>query len=205
MTADSVLTGPIPSEIGDLPALHDLELCEWASINRAKNDSHSVRLSHTFLVLLDSSRMTDGNTLTGLIPSEIGTLSLLYYLELCEWASVNLVKNDAHSVRLAHTFLVLLDSSRITASNALTGTIPTEIGFLTRLHRLLLREWPSIYHVKNDSHSVRMSHTLLVLLDSSRLTDVNELTDPMPTEEIESLPLRECYLSKSIGEMSIAS
>ena len=56
-------------------------------INRVKKDYHPVRLSHTVLVLLDSSRMTGLNKLTGPIPTKIGNLAALQDLYLCEWAS----------------------------------------------------------------------------------------------------------------------
>jgi hypothetical protein len=74
-------------------------------MNRVKKDSHPVQLSHTFLVLLDSSRMTDNNGLTGPIPSEIGNLASLEILYFGEWALVNRVKKDSHPVQLPHTFL----------------------------------------------------------------------------------------------------
>jgi hypothetical protein len=63
----------------------------------------------------------------------------------------------------------------------------------------------SINRAKNDSHYFRLSHTFLVLLDSSQMTDNNALTDPIPKAEIESLPLDICDLSKFFGEISIAS
>jgi hypothetical protein len=110
-------------------------------MNRVTDDSHPVRFSHIVLALLDSSRMTDRNALTGPIPSEIGNLLALKDLELCEWASVDRVKNDSHSVPLSHTFLVLLDSSRMTGCNALTGPIPSEIGNVSALKFLVLCEW----------------------------------------------------------------
>jgi hypothetical protein len=142
MTDQNELTGPIPTEIGNLSALQELWSSEWTFINRVKNDSHPVRLSHTFLVLLDSSRMTDNNLLTGPRPSEIGNLSaLLQQLVLGEWASMNRVKKDSHPVQLSHTFLVLLDSSRMTDNNGLTGPIPSEIGNLKELTDLLLCEY----------------------------------------------------------------
>jgi hypothetical protein len=182
MTDDNLLTGPIPTEIGNISALRYLILCEWASMNRVKNDSHYVRLSHTFLVLLDSPRMIASNALPGPIPTEIGNLLVLRYLQLCEWASINGVKKEFHFVRLSHTFLVLLDSSRMTDNNELTGPIPTEIGNLSEIEYLYLREWASINGMKKELHPVRLSHTFLILLDSSRMTDYNELTGPIPTE-----------------------
>jgi hypothetical protein len=85
MTAQNVLTGPIPSEVGKASTLQYLTMCEWASINRVTKKCLPVRMSHTFLVLLNfSSRMIDGNALTGPIPTEIGNLSALGYVNLCE-------------------------------------------------------------------------------------------------------------------------
>jgi fumarate reductase subunit D len=182
MTGENDLTGPIPSVIGNFSGLKGLYLCEWASINRVKNDSHPVRLSHIFFPLLDSFRMTDENDLTGPFPSEIGNLSVLQDLYLGEWASINRVKRDSPPVRLSHTFLALLDSSRMTDKNELTGPIPSEIGNLSALQVLVLGEWASMNRVKNDSHPVRLSHTFLVLLDSFRMTEFNALTGPIPSE-----------------------
>jgi hypothetical protein len=71
-------------------------------MNRVKSDSHPVRFSHTFLVLLVSSRMIVGNALTDPIPSEVGNLSALGWLHLCEWASINRVKNDSLRAQLSH-------------------------------------------------------------------------------------------------------
>jgi hypothetical protein len=205
ITANMELTGPIPSEIGNLSALDNLFLCEWASINHVEKKCQPVRLSHTFLALLDSSRMTDHNALTGPIPSEIGNASALIYLYSCEWATMNCVKKKFHPVRLSHTILVLLDFSRMTANNDLTGPIPSEIGNLSALEYLYLCECASMNRVKKKFYPVRLSHTFLVLLDSSRTTDNNTLTDPMPHAEIASLPLQDCILSlsKLFGEMFI--
>jgi hypothetical protein len=166
--------------------------------NRVKNDSPPVQISHTFLVLLDSSRITARNDLTGPIPSEIGNLAALQELWLCEWTFIDRVKNDSPPVRLSHTFLVLLDSSRLTAENELTGPIPSEIGHLEALQKLFLCEWTFIDRVKNDSPPIRLSHTFLVLLGSSRMTVRNELTGSIP-QGVGKISM--CRLSKSFGEM----
>jgi hypothetical protein len=155
------LSGSFPTEIGFLRTIRTLNFREWPSINSVKKEFHPVLLSHTFLVLLDSSRMTGDNALTGPIPTEIGNLSALKYLYLREWASINGVKKEFSSVRLSHTFLVLLDSSPMTDNNELTGPIPTEIGNLSEIEYLYLREWVSISGVKKEFHPVLLPHTFL--------------------------------------------
>jgi hypothetical protein len=105
------LSGSLPTEIGFLTTIKSLYFCEWPSINGVKKEFHPVLLSHTFLVLLDSSRIAagirgnNGNELNGPIPTEIGNLSALEALILCEWASINRVNKDPDPVRLSHTFL----------------------------------------------------------------------------------------------------
>jgi hypothetical protein len=128
--------------------------------------------------------MIDQNTmtLTGPIPSEIGKLLALQKFELCEWAFINDVKQKCHPVQSSHTFLVLLDSSQMTAINAFTGLIPTEIGNVSALRDLSLGECASTNRVKKEFHPVQLSHTFLALLYSSRMTDNNALTGPIPTE-----------------------
>jgi hypothetical protein len=96
----------------------------------------------------------------------------------------------------------------MTARNGLTGPIPSEIGFLTKIQYLNLCKWAFFFinSVKNVSHPVRLSHAFLVLLDSSRMTDNNELTDPMPKAEIESMGSNfSCDLSKLLVEMFVVS
>jgi hypothetical protein len=113
------------------------------------------------------TQMTGYNALTGTIPTEIGNMSAHVNLDFCEWAFINRVKKDSHPVRLSYTFLLHLDdSSRMTGSNALTGTIPTEIGNMLALVDLDLGEWAFVNCVQTDSHPMRLSHTFLVLLDS---------------------------------------
>jgi hypothetical protein len=94
----------------------------------------------------------------------------------------------------------------MTGNNELTGPIPSEIGNLSALDYLYLSKWAFMNRVKNDSRPVRLSHTFLVLLDTSRMTDNNALTDPMPTAEIENLDtINYCQLSKLLGEMLVVS
>ena len=85
---ENACTGSLPTKIGFLTSLQSLDLCEWASsAARVKKDSRPVQLSHTVLVLLDSSQMTAENALTGPMPTEIGNLSALQTVLLCELAS----------------------------------------------------------------------------------------------------------------------
>jgi hypothetical protein len=114
-----------------------------------------------FLVVL-ILMMTDKGQLSGTIPTEFGRLTDLYSLELCKYDGC--VRSfhpllfiykltylvlfsplfDLNSPTTPLSFIAKLSIFVIlmtTDSNQLFGTIPTEIGQLTRLDSLCLREY----------------------------------------------------------------
>ena len=116
------LTGTIPAELGNLPALTYLRLS-----NNELTGTIPAELGN--LSSLQSLSLW-GNELTGTIPAELGNLSNLTFLRL-NW-------NDLTGTIPAELGnLTNLDSLYL-GSNRLTGMIPVELGRLSNLRHLLL-------------------------------------------------------------------
>ena len=93
ITADNVLTGTIPSEIGSLTDLNDFEICKL-SIHKSISKSHyeqyvkhnllPVVILWWFLIFYFLNYITADNILTGSLPSEIKALPNLNDVDLCK-------------------------------------------------------------------------------------------------------------------------
>ena len=155
------LTGPIPTELGRLANL--------TSLNLSRNDL-------TGPIPTELGRLTDltrlnlsDNDLTGPIPTELGRLANLTWLDLSRNDLTGPIPTELG--RLANlTGLQLY-------SNSLTGPIPTELGRLTDLTTLSLSG--------NDlTGSIPSELGNLANLTSLSLSG-NDLTDPIPESFLE--------------------
>ena len=148
MIAYNKLTGSIPTEVGLLTELTGLDfgkrllsvllLCsETKQISCLLLTFFSLIFSHIILI--------DYNELTGSIPTEVGLLTELSYLDLGskQLFSVLLVcfeTKHIHSFFASNLFSLIFPNIILLASNelTLTGSIPTEVGLLTELIQLNL-------------------------------------------------------------------
>ena len=116
------LSGMLPSELGTLAHLIDLDL----EGNRLSGPIPAEMGNLTGLEWLDLS----GNRLTGPIPAELGGLEHLVWLELDSNSLSGPIPSELGNL----SELTVLDLSR----NNLTGGIPTELGNLANLTNLSL-------------------------------------------------------------------
>ncbi|KAI8836948.1 hypothetical protein BJ741DRAFT_173817 [Chytriomyces cf. hyalinus JEL632] len=116
------LTGPIPTELGQLTSLRALVL----SSNNLTGTIPTELGQLTSLTLLD----LQFSQLTGTIPTELGQLTSLRALVLSSNNLTGTIPTELGQL----TSLTLLDLQ----FSQLTGTIPTELGQLTSLRALFL-------------------------------------------------------------------
>ena len=97
-TDPTSLEGTIPTEIGMIASLHRLDLskCEFdddGGTNKLLANNAMLAESIFVLLHLNNNQLqcpftsTDNNDITGKIPSEIGTLASLVFLDLGEYKS----------------------------------------------------------------------------------------------------------------------
>ena len=81
-----------------------------------------------------------GNKHTGSIPTEMGSLRKLTYLNLRECVTAFyfhiMLQNKTDSFFDSYLFSLIFYHEIVTDTNELTGSIPTEVGLLTELRRL---------------------------------------------------------------------
>ena len=176
------LTGPIPSELGDLRSL----LVLWLAGNQLSGEIPAELGDLASLLYL----LLAGNQLSGEIPAELGDLASLLYLGLA-WNELSgpLPPRLGNLQDLLYLWL---------PGNQLTGPIPPELGNLTNLEDLMLAANqltgpipPELGHLQK----VRQLHlgenqltgaippTLGGLQNLRNLAlRVNELTGPIPRE-----------------------
>ena len=144
MTGDNKLTGSIPTEVGLLTELINLELCKRLFsvllVCFEIKQIHSFFASNLFSLIFSHIILIASNELTGSIPTEVGLLTELTSLGLCKRLfSVLLVCFEIKQIYLSFASnLFSLIFSRITLidDNELTGSIPTEVGLLSNLVQL---------------------------------------------------------------------
>ena len=87
-TGSNYFTGSIPTEIGSLTSLTYLDFGKWCSLVLnivGYDDCLLTTSSSTIFFLIPQNTTTDGNDFTGLIPTEIWSLTSLSYLNFCKW------------------------------------------------------------------------------------------------------------------------
>ena len=191
------LSGPVPTELGELVSLTWLSLSSNSLTGPIPTelgrlaDLKSLNLSRNFLsgpIPTELGRLADleflqlgGNDLTGPIPTELGELVSLTRLSLSSNSLTGPIPTELG--RLADLRTLYLDG------NDLTGPIPTELGELVSLTRLSL-----------SSNSL----TGPIPTELGRLADLrtlylggNDLTGPIPTELGELVSLTSLSLSSN--------
>ena len=191
------LTGPIPSDLGDLTSLGELNL----GFNRLTGPIPPELGNLTRLTRLSIY----GNDLTGPIPPELGNLTRLADLLLNSNGLTGPIPpelGDLTSLRELHLY-----------SNDLTGPIPPELGNLTRLTRLsiygngLTGPIPPELGDLTSLKELNLSNnglTGLIPPELGNLTSLkelglhsNDLAGPIPPELGDLTSLRELNLSNN--------
>jgi Leucine rich repeat len=124
------LTGSIPRAIDDLAKLEELDLSQNQLTGRLDPTDET-----TFVLSIDrlnALKIFDvaGNRLGGIIPTELGLLTNLYWLDV---SSTELSGTDPTELGS----LINLDWLDVSYTSV-SGTIPTELGSLTNLDRLYM-------------------------------------------------------------------
>ncbi len=153
------LTGPIPSELGNLTSMERLYLDE----NDLTGPIPSELGNLTSLVRLALS----SNNLSGPIPPEFGSLTSLESLSLPSNELTGPIPSELGNLR--HLAWLSLDS------NDLSGPIPPELGNLTSVEALLLSS-------NNLSGPIPPELGNLTSLEVTLSLSRNELTGPIPPE-----------------------
>jgi hypothetical protein len=82
------------------------------------------------------------NDLTGSIPSELGDLTELQYLDLSKWPFRMSALRKKHQLIISSSFRAVSGAQNKHGTNGagrgLSGTVPTELGYLTKLQQLHL-------------------------------------------------------------------
>jgi hypothetical protein len=121
LTDDNSLTGTIPSQIGLMKVLHGLNLREYI-LFLLTLQYYKILTRYHFISFL----LTDDNSVTGTIPSQIGLMKGLKTLNLSEYI-LFLLSLLYFKILTMHHFISFLS----TGGNSINGTIPTELGLLS--------------------------------------------------------------------------
>jgi hypothetical protein len=105
-------------------------------------------------------QISDQNSLTGTMPTEIGMMASLTLFKLCKLSSIAFRGLRACWDFLPYTCHFIL---QISVGNSLTGTLPTEIGMMNSLTELSIRKLSS-FVVRGIRPCAGTSCLILVIL-----------------------------------------
>jgi hypothetical protein len=122
--------------------------------------------------------VTDNNELTGTVPTELGLLTRLTTLHLRTFCVMFVFCIFVESREFSPNPDFCIDM--ITGSNRLTGTVPTELGLLTKLTTAFLGTFCVMFvfciFVARREFSPNPDFCINIV------TDINDLTGKVPTE-----------------------
>ena len=105
-----------------------------------------------FFSLLHDALILADNQLSGSIPSELGLMKAAERLWLCKCGRRVDLCLEQHGLNPSSTsdfaFFPLLHDALILADNQLTGSIPSELGLMTRLWEIYLCEFCVLFQWK---------------------------------------------------------
>ena len=135
------LSGAIPSELGLLTNVLSIWLCKYGRRVDLCWEEHGWNPSSTsnfaFFSLLHDALILAWNNLNGSIPSELGLLSNVLWLDLCKYGRRVDFCWEEHGWNPSSTsnfaFFPLLHDALILVMNNLSGSVPSELFALPNL------------------------------------------------------------------------
>jgi len=143
------LSRKIPSELGLLTNLERIYLCKYGRRVDLCLEEHGWNPSSTFnfafFPLLHDALILVDNQLSGSIPSELGLLANVFYIELCKSGRRVDLCLEEHGWNPSSTsnfgFFPLLHDALILGLNNLSGPVPSELFALPNLVFIWVRKW----------------------------------------------------------------
>ena len=184
----TILTGTLPAALGDLSALTHLQL-----YNNDITGTIPTQLGNiTTLQVLDLG----GNKLTGSIPTQLGNIGSLTHLYLGDNNLTGGIPTQlSNGTGTGLGSLAALQELELNDNTNLGGSIPTQLGTLTTLTRLIIRRNGLTGSIPTQLGSL----TSLTVLDVRN----NSLTGSIPTQLGDMAALTLLYLNNNMLTGSI--